>query len=101
MNRPQDDPVTVTKPAAILMTFVADASNVVVACEPLRCAYVAYCFASSPTSLPRLGVPHPLARSHPVVAEALELLAPVYGWFTEGFDTAALKDAKALLAELA
>jgi len=48
-----------------------------------------------------LGVPHPLARSHPVVAEALELLAPVYGWFTEGFDTADLKDAKALLAELA
>jgi predicted ATPase len=33
-------------------------------------------------------------------AEARELLAPVYGWFTEGFDTADLKDAKALLAEL-
>ena len=33
--------------------------------------------------------------------EALELLAPVYGWFTEGCDTADLKDAKALLAELA
>jgi predicted ATPase len=30
-------------------------------------------------------------------AEAHELLAPVYGWFTEGFDTADLKDAKALL----
>jgi hypothetical protein len=29
------------------------------------------------------------------------LLAPVYGWFTEGFDTADLKDAKALLDELA
>jgi hypothetical protein len=29
------------------------------------------------------------------------LLAPVYDWFTEGFDTADLKDAKALLAELA
>ena len=29
-----------------------------------------------------------------------ELLAPVYGWFTEGFDTADLKDAKALLDEL-
>jgi hypothetical protein len=26
--------------------------------------------------------------------------APVYGWFTEGFDTADLKDAKALLREL-
>jgi dTDP-4-dehydrorhamnose 3,5-epimerase-like enzyme len=29
------------------------------------------------------------------------LLAPVYGWFTEGFDAADLKDARALLDELA
>ena len=34
-------------------------------------------------------------------AEARELLAPIYGWFTEGFDTADLKKAKALLDELA
>ena len=34
-------------------------------------------------------------------AEARELLAPIYGWFTEGFDTADLQDAKALLDELA
>ena len=33
--------------------------------------------------------------------QARELLAPVYGWFTEGFDTRDLKDAKALLGELA
>jgi len=33
--------------------------------------------------------------------EARDLLAPVYGWFTEGFDTRDLKEAKALLAELA
>jgi predicted ATPase len=33
--------------------------------------------------------------------QARELLAPVYGWFTEGFDTLDLKEAKALLAELA
>jgi predicted ATPase len=33
-------------------------------------------------------------------AAARELLAPVYGWFTEGFGTADLKDAKALLDEL-
>jgi predicted ATPase len=33
-------------------------------------------------------------------AEARELLSEVYGWFTEGFDTADLKDAKALLEEL-
>jgi predicted ATPase len=32
--------------------------------------------------------------------EALELLAPIYGWFTEGFDTADLQEAKALLEEL-
>ncbi len=32
--------------------------------------------------------------------EARALLAPVYDWFTEGFDTADLKDAKALLAQL-
>jgi class 3 adenylate cyclase/tetratricopeptide (TPR) repeat protein len=34
-------------------------------------------------------------------AEARDLLAPVYGWFTEGFDTADLVEAKALLSELA
>ena len=33
-------------------------------------------------------------------AEAHALLAPIYGWFTEGFDTADLQDAKALLEEL-
>ena len=33
--------------------------------------------------------------------EARELLVPVYGWFTEGFDTADLKEAKTLLDELA
>ena len=33
--------------------------------------------------------------------QARELLAPVYGWFTEGFDTLDLKEATALLEELA
>jgi predicted ATPase len=33
--------------------------------------------------------------------QAYDLLAPVYGWFTEGFDTADLEEAKALLDELA
>jgi predicted ATPase len=33
--------------------------------------------------------------------QARELLAPIYGWFTEGFDTLDLKEAKALLDELA
>jgi len=34
-------------------------------------------------------------------AEARALLAPIYGWFTEGFDTADLQEAKALLDALA
>jgi predicted ATPase len=34
-------------------------------------------------------------------SEAQQLLAPVYGWFTEGFDTSCLKEAKVLLDELA
>jgi predicted ATPase len=33
-------------------------------------------------------------------ADAYELLAPIYGWFTEGFDTADLQEAQALLEEL-
>jgi predicted ATPase len=46
------------------------------------------------TSLARLW------RDQGKVSEACELLAPVYGWFTEGFDTRDLKDAKALLEQL-
>jgi predicted ATPase len=34
-------------------------------------------------------------------AEARDLLAPIYGWFTEGFDISDLQNAKALLDELA
>ena len=47
------------------------------------------------TSLARLW------RSQGKVQQARGLLAPVYGWFTEGFETRDLKEAKALLAELA
>jgi predicted ATPase len=46
------------------------------------------------TSLARLW------RSLGQITEAREVLAPVYGWFTEGFDTSDLKEAKALLDEL-
>ena len=42
-----------------------------------------------------------LWRSQGKPLQARELLAPVYGWFTEGFDTLDLKEAKALLEELA
>jgi predicted ATPase len=47
------------------------------------------------TSLARLW------RDQGKVQQARELLAPVYGWFTEGFDTRDLKEAKALLEALA
>jgi predicted ATPase len=42
-----------------------------------------------------------LWRDQGKVSEAHELLAPVYGWFNEGFDTRDLKGAKVLLEELA
>jgi predicted ATPase len=42
-----------------------------------------------------------LWRDQGKVQQARELLAPVFGWFTEGFDTRDLKEAKALLEELA
>ena len=41
-----------------------------------------------------------LWRDQGKVQQARELLAPVYGWFTEGFDTLDLKEAKVLLEEL-
>jgi len=47
------------------------------------------------TSLARLWQPQDKRQ------EAYDLLAPVYNWFTEGFDTADLKEAKALLDNLA
>jgi hypothetical protein len=40
-----------------------------------------------------------LWRSQGKPQQARELLAPVYGWFTDGFDTLDLKQAKALLVE--
>jgi predicted ATPase len=43
----------------------------------------------------------PLWRDQGKPQQARELLAPVYDWFTEGFDTPDLKEAKALLDELA
>ena len=46
------------------------------------------------TSLARLW------QSQGKIVEACDLLAPVYDWFTEGFDTQDLKEAKALLGEL-
>jgi hypothetical protein len=44
--------------------------------------------------------PRPRPLRHGRRAEARDLLAPVYGWFTEGFATPDLKEAKALPGEL-
>ena len=41
-----------------------------------------------------------LRRGQGKQVEAGDLLAPVYGWFTDGFETLDLKEAKALLDEL-
>jgi predicted ATPase len=46
-----------------------------------------------------LGPPTGVIRAS--ATQARELLAPVYGWFTEGFDTRDLREAKAVLEELA
>jgi hypothetical protein len=48
----------------------------------------------------RVGVSSPAIVQAVPMLEARDLLAPVYGWFTEGFDTLDLKEAKALLDEL-
>jgi predicted ATPase len=42
----------------------------------------------------------PLLQKRGKKDEAHQMLAEIYGWFTEGFDTADLKEAKALLKEL-
>jgi hypothetical protein len=44
---------------------------------------------------------HPGNRDQGKREEACDLLTPVYGWFTEGFDTLDLKEAKVLLDDLA
>ncbi len=49
---------------------------------------------------PRRHPPRRLWQSQSKTTDARDLLAPVYGWFAEGFDTQDLKEAKALLGEL-
>jgi predicted ATPase len=51
-------------------------------------------------SVPQSGVSMRLRRDQGRRAEARDVLAPVYSWFTEGFDTPDLKEAKAFLDEL-
>ncbi len=50
-----------------------------------------------------IACPNPVERSLPrriIATKTRDLLVPVYDWFTEGFDTADLKEAKTLLDEL-
>ena len=54
----------------------------------------------TPTTSKILGTLARLWRDQGKVQQARELLAPVYGWFTEGFETRDLKEAKALLQDL-
>ena len=62
-------------------------------------------FRTGPKQQPIMGIarcdePRPAVGRTGRRTEARKLLTPVYGWFTEGFDTADLKDAKVLLHEL-
>jgi predicted ATPase len=61
---------------------------------PLRRQQAKFLELRAATSLARLW------QSQGKRQDAYDLLAPVYGWFTEGFDTLDLKEAKALLDEL-
>ncbi len=71
---------------------------------------IAACFSRASEIACRQGARSPelraamgLARLHRTqgrTEEAHDLLAPIAGWFTEGFETADLRDAKALLDEL-
>ena len=56
--------------------------------------------SSSPDRSENVGEVHHIGEQNSDLS-AFSLLAPVYGWFTEGFDTLDLKQAKALLEELA
>ena len=72
--------------------------------HPERCRQTAAAVSSSALAVPaslHASVMARLWRDQGKREEARELLAPVYGWFTEGFDTLDLKQAKALLDELA
>ena len=70
-------------------------------CPTAECATEAVC-PSGPTRRQRAAMSLArLWRDQGKRDEARELLAPVYGRFTEGFDTVDLKEAKALLGELA
>jgi hypothetical protein len=59
------------------------------------------CLSGSALSSQPFGTgPKRLWKQEGKTAEARQMLARIYGWFTEGFDTVDLKDTKALLEEL-
>jgi predicted ATPase len=67
--------------------------------QPQACAVACQQQAKSPELRAALSLSH-LWQQQGKRAEAAALLAPLYGWFTEGFDTADLREAKALLEAL-
>jgi predicted ATPase len=59
------------------------------------------CVSTRPSPSPAATSLARLCQSQDKRQDAYDLLAPVYNWFTEGFDTADLQEAKGLLDELA
>ncbi len=80
--------------------FDATGSNRIAETNYLRAIEVAHGQGSKSLELRAATRLARLWHSQGKTTEARDLLAPVYGWFTEGFDTADLKEAKALLDEL-
>ena len=87
--------------AGIIATHTSPVSRRVVRPVPRATATISTALHSilGPVSL-RIPLRWRLQRDQGKREEARGLLAPVYGWFTEGFDTVDLKEAKALLGEL-
>jgi hypothetical protein len=90
--------------------FIASKGNCS-CCNPLQTNLRLKAASINPSILPASSRPNPgncepppawpaCGQSQGKRQEAYELLRPVYGWFSEGFDTADLKEAKTLLEEL-
>ena len=84
--------------------FVGDRQGRHLAERGTRAAPRSFCALTLPArrrgSAPDMGRAH-APKTRKLASSEVNLLAPVYGWFTEGFDTLDLKEAKALLEELA
>ena len=70
-------------------------------CYPYKVLAAYQNAANNPTTNFEMGALSRLWQQQGKGAEARELLTPIYDWFTEGFDTADLQEARALLTGLA